>query len=183
MSELSGTESTIVKQASDDLKRLSVMFSGVLKIAPVLDRVVSLQQAAVESEGRVTVARDQEAALKESIADMKIQLVALTERISAANARADGGEKEAADAVESYVNSMLAKAAAKAEGITAEASRNASSVIDRANVQAKEMMDRINALVAAKNDELAAVSSALDTTKAALASAQKSFEELREKVK
>lgn len=182
MTALSGLESAAIKQAADDLRRLSVMFRGILQIAPVLDQVVSLQQAADESEGRVTVAREQEAALKDSIAGLKAAWGALTDRISAASLRADGAEKEAADAVDGHIRSMLAKAAAKADGMTGDANRNASDVIERANVQAKDIMDRVNSDVAVRRDELAATSSALAAAKEELASALATFEELKAKL-
>lgn len=182
MTELSGMESTIVKQASDDLKRLSVMFSGILKIAPVLDQVVSLQQAAEESEGRVTVARDQEATLKVNIAGLNTQLAALTDQISVATLRADNAEVEAAGLVRDAAARMRDEAKTAAESVVMAARQQAMTITADADFQCRSMLARATADVDAKNAELVAASSALDTIKAALASAQQSFEELRAKV-
>lgn len=182
MSVLGGVESTIVKQASDDLRRLSVMFSGILKIAPVLEQVVSLQQAAEESEGRVTVARDQEAVLRAANEKATSSLVSLNERIAAASSRAENAEKEAAAAVDGMVRSMLDKAATKADGIKADADRNAATLIANAQAQASDLIAQATAQADAKKVDLAEASAALEKIRSDLAEAQKRWDEFRAKV-
>lgn len=183
MSELSVLESTAISQAATDLKRLSAMFSGILKVGPVLDQIVSLQQAAEESEGRVAVARDQEAALKESIAGLDTQLAALNDRISSASARADNAEVEASGLVSDAAARMRDGARADAENATFIARQGASAMIAEAEIQCREMFARATADVDAKNAELAATTSAFEAAKAGLANATQAWEEFRAKVK
>lgn len=182
MTILGGAESTIVKQAADDLRRLSVMFSGILKIAPVLDQVVSLQQAAEESEGRVTVARAQETQLRGANEKASLDLAGLNERINAATSRAANAEKEAAGAVEDMVRSMMNKAAAQADGIKADADRNGAILIANAQQQASELTALASAEADAKKAELAETSAALQKIRGDLADAQKHWDKFRAKV-
>lgn len=179
---LGGVESTIVKQASDELRRLSVMFSGILRIAPVLDQVVSLQQAAEESEGRVKVAREQEEVLKASIAKQNAEMLNLSDRIAAAKKQSDSAEKAAAETVSGQVRIMIETANREAEKIKADAAQNATSLIANARQEAKDAMDKIALELEAKKKELAAITSELNAAKVDLAAANKSWEEFRAKV-
>lgn len=183
MSLLSGTESTIIKQASDDLRRLSVMFSGILKVAPVLDQVVSLQQAAEESEGRVTVARALETQLRVDNDNASAELASLHERIGLAKDRLANATKEASDAVEGLVRSMLSKASDRADAIRADADRNAAGIIANAQQQAAELIARANAQVDSKNAELNETSAALARVKSDLAEAQAHWDAFTAKVR
>lgn len=182
MTVLGGTESTIVKQASDDLKRLSVMFSGILKIAPVLDQVVSLQQAAEESEGRVKVARELENQLKDTIAQRNGELAGLDSRIAAAKTRAKNAESEAVSIVKSQVDEMKSTARSVADGLVDSATQRAAAIVADAERQSKEMMDRTNAEVAGKKAELVDASAALEKIRGDLTEAQKHWDGFRAKV-
>lgn len=179
---LSAADGAVVKQASDDLRRLSVMFSGILKIAPVFDHVVSLQQAAEESEGRIAVARDQEAVLTNKIAQKNAELAALLGRVSEASKRTSAAEKEAADLVENHVRTMRTNAAEIADGITAAANRRASDVVANAQKQAGDVVAQANAQVTTKKNELAEVSAALEKIKSNLIEAQDHWDRFRAKV-
>lgn len=179
MSELNGLESTIVRQASDDLRRLSTMFQGILKIAPVLDQVVSLQQAAEESEGRVTVARAEELALKDSIDAKRAEMIVLMDRTVAAGVRADNAEKEAGERVNTLCAEIMQQARTTAAGLVAKATDRADGRIAAGELQANEMLARATAQVDEKNIELTATIAALETAKAELASATAAWEAFR----
>lgn len=155
------------QQAAADLKRLAVMFKGIIALADDLDSLGSMEQAELEAKSRVGAMQEAEKAAKDRVNAFD---ASLADKQAAARSERDQLLAEADD--------ELSRAKEEAGRVVTEAEAKAGKII----ASAEDRRKTIEAQNAARVEELQTTTAAAIDAQAKLDEINKQLEGVRRKI-
>jgi len=144
------------QQAVKDLKKVAVMFSGIVALSEEIEKLGSLEQCVEEAESRVRVLQARETEL---------------DRILEAHKGDITKARVQADAIRTTTKES-------ADQVLAEASRNAVEIQDAAHAAAKQIAEETESALSSTKAEIHAAKKKLTEIVAAVTNAQSQLESL-----
>lgn len=144
---------SVFEQAADDIRRFAIRMQGVIALSAELDRIGSLDNAASEAEGRLSLAKQQEE-------EATVRLAAANKAIDDASAYAEKVTENA----KLDVNDVYATANVAAKKTLADAKANADEIVAAGNTK----LTAIEAEIASRSKALDDLSADIETAQATL---------------